>query len=328
MTDQPAEVVQLLGRAQSGDPVAATARSLQAVLARRGRASRLTAVDSSGAPAGVGPHDHEARGPLVLHTVDGGEALAAAAPALLGRRITVVHHGSAPGSDRGTLRALRGATTRAVAADPAAREELRGLGFAAVGVFAPHLADEAMTGLTADEDTTAALDGHPGPRLLCVGPVGPNRGLEVLLDAFARLLTHDHPSAVLSLCGPSPRWYREWLHRRITSRGLVACEVVEPRDDGEVLARLLRADALISLRPAAPDPYLRFAAHHAVPVVAPATTATGWMDPSSLVPTSGSPGAGDLAAVLATALDHPRPGPRGPAEAWDPSAALAQLGLA
>lgn len=328
MTAQPAEAVQLLGRAQSGDPVAATARSLGAVLARHGRASRLAAVDRTGAPADVEAHDVSGRGALVVHTVDGGESLASAAASLVGRRLTLVHHGSAPGSDRGTLRALRGATSCAVAADPAAREELRALGFGAVKVLDPRVADEAMSGLTADDATTTALDRHPGPRLLSVGPIGPGRGLEVLLDAFAGLLTHDHPSAVLSLCGPSTRWYRTQLHRRIVTSGLFACEVVEPGHDGEVLARLLRADAVVSVRPQALDPYLRFAARHGVPVVAPASAATSSLAPSSLVATSGSPSGAELRAALATALDRPRAETTRPPEVWDPGPALADLGLA
>jgi glycosyltransferase involved in cell wall biosynthesis len=304
MTPPAAEVVQVLGRVRAGDPVTATVRAIHERLARLGRPGRVVTADS-----GDRSLPTSLDGALLVHTVDGGETLAPLVPVLAGRPLRLVHHGSAVGSDRSTLRALRGSTCGAVAADPAAREELRGLGYGLVGTLDPTLADGALDGIVPDEATAANLAGHPGPLLLSVGPVAPNRGVEMLIDAFAQLLTHAQPSAVLSLCGPAPQWYRARLHRHVITRGLLACEIVEPSDDGQVLARLERADAVISLRPAGLDPYVRAAARRGLPVVAPLAPATAGLASQGLVAVSPRAGATELAAALATALSRPRRAP-------------------
>lgn len=300
MTPPTAEVVQILGRVRAGDPVTATVRSIERRLVGVGHTGRVVAADAVGSSLATSPGDR-----LLVHTVDGGEALAPLVPVLAGRPLHLVHHGSAVGSDRSTLRALRGSTRSAVAADPAARGELRALGYGSVESLDPAVADRALDGIVTDAATAANLAGHPGPLLLSVGPVAPNRGVEVLLDAFARLLTHTQPSAVLSLCGPAPQWYRARLHRQVITRGLLACEIVEPTDDAEVLARLERADAVISLRPAGLDPYVRAAARHGLPVVAPLSPATAALDRQALVAVSPRAGAAELAAALDRALSLP-----------------------
>lgn len=321
MTAQPAEVVHVLGRAPAGDAVTATARALRTRLARLGRPGRVVSAD----PFDAAPDAH-----LVVHCVDGGEALAPLVGDLVGRAVTLVHHGSVVGSDRATLRALRGSTRCAVAADPAAREALRALGFGTVGILDSSVADDAFADVDADPVTAEGLTRHPGPLLLCVGPVAPNRGLEALISGFADLLTHTKPAAVLSLCGPSSSWYQTRLGRHVTSRGLLACEVVEPAHEGEVRARLDRADVVIALRPTSLDPYLRHATRQGLPIVAPLVEATAHLDPQALVAISTRPSPAELAAALADALERPRRAVTGlaPADRAADSALLRVLGLA
>jgi glycosyltransferase involved in cell wall biosynthesis len=301
MTSQASEVVQLVGCARAGDPVTATAVAWHAERTRQGRPSRVAAVEPGTIPD-MKRFDPASSGELVVHTVDGGEDLSTTVGALGARRLTVVHHGSAVGSDRRSLRALRGCTDRAVAADPAAREELRGLGFRRVDLVDPGSGHDAFADTVPDASTASNLARHPGALLLWVGPVGPNRGVELLLRAFAEVVTHTVPSAVLSLCGPAAPWYRARLHREVTARGLLACEVVVPRDDSEVLARLERADAVVCLRPAALDPYVLAAARRGVPIVAPADARTVWIDRAQLVPLGLHPSSGEVATAITRAL--------------------------
>lgn len=283
-------VVQVVGRLGAADPVAATARSWQDRLVRLGGAGDL--VDPAGLAAGEAT--------VVVHSADGGEALTPLLSRLDGRQVTLVHHGSALGSDRHVLRALRPHTRRALAADGAAREELRGLGYRDVRGFDPALAP--MEPLDPDQAAVDALARHPAPRLLSVGPIAPNLGFEVLLDAFADLVTFAVPGAVLSLCGPSTPWYHRQLHRTITRRGLLACEVVEPAHDAEVVARLDAAACLIALRPASPDPYLRAAAERGLPIVTPRTASTAWLPAALLVAVAPVAARSALAASVAEAL--------------------------
>lgn len=300
MTSQESEV-QVVGCARAGDPVTATAVAWHAAATRQGRSSRVAAADP-GAMRGFERFDPEVTGSVVVHSVDGGEDLAAIVPVLCERRLTLVHHGSAVGSDRRSLRALRDCTDRAMAADPVAREELRGLGFQRVDPVDRHDGQGAFAGTVPDAPTVENLARHPGELLLCVGPVRPNRGVELLLAAFADVVTHTVPSAVLSMCGPAAPWYRDRLHREVTRQGLRACEIVVPNDDAEVLARLERADALISLRPAGLDPYLAAAAGRGVPIVAPADARTAWLDPPQLVPLTLPVTRASLAAAIVDAL--------------------------
>jgi hypothetical protein len=305
MTARSAEVVQVLGRARAGDAVTATARSLQVRLTRLGWTSRTTAADP-GSLSEVQRFSGAEPGHLVVHSVDGGDGLADLVGSLRAHRITLVHHGSAAGSDRGVLRTLRGSTGRALAADPAAREELRALGFADVGVLDPSTADDAFAGVVADEQTVASLAAHPGPLVVGLGALAPGGWTETLLAAFAAVLTHTHPSAVLALCGPSSRWYRAQLHRHVVRRGLVACDLGPPEHDGEVLARLERASAVVSLRPTALDPYGRRAAHLGLPIVAPLVTGAAALA-EVLEPVPVAPDPRTLAEALRRALDRPRP---------------------
>lgn len=258
MTPSATGVVQVVGRPNAGDPVTATARGWRTRLERRGAGGSV--VDPSSAAVSDATR-------LVVHSVDGGADLGPLLTHLSGQRLTVVHHGSAPGSERATLRALRPHTERALAADAAAREELRALGFRWVEALDPSLAEleEAIP----DPATVASLAAHPGPRLLHVGPLRPHAGIEHLLEAFSDLLTHHVPDAVLTLCGPSPHWYRQQLHRTITRCGLLACEVAAPIDDGEVVARLDTASCLLALQPRALDPFVRAAAGRGLPIVGP-----------------------------------------------------------
>jgi hypothetical protein len=118
------------------------------------------------------------------------------------------------------------------------------------------------------------VGGHPGPHLLAVGPLGPGRSQEALVDAFAELLRTSCPSAVLTICGPATaEWYRQRLLSHVVRRGLAACEVIEPRDERTVLHRLQRCDVFVAIRPSGLDPYLCHAAGHAR-VVAPRSAAT------------------------------------------------------
>jgi glycosyltransferase involved in cell wall biosynthesis len=189
-----------------------------------------------------------------------------------------------------------------LAADPDAREELRRLGYRNVTALDPMLSAGPLAA-HADEDTTTELAGHPGPRILCVGPLGPNRGIEVLLAAFADLVTRHQPGAVLTLCGSGPDWYRSRLHRTVVSQGLLACEIVAPADDSQVLARIAHAACMVSLRPAALDPYLHEAAVRGTPIVSPTTAATSALPDGSVVAVQAI-GRPEVTAALVTALDR------------------------
>jgi hypothetical protein len=290
----PQAVVQVAGRLGSADPVAATARSWTTRLTRLGRP--CTTVE----PGGVGGPTEGAA--LVVHSVDGGEDLAPLLDRLGNEeQVTLVHHGSAPGSHRRVLRELRPRARRALAADADAREELRRLGYRNVAALDPALAAGSLA-VDPDEATAVQLGEHPGPRILCVGPLAPGRGIEVLLAAFADIVTHHHPGAVLSLCGEAPDWYHQRLHLAITRQGLLACEVVVPSDDREVMARIVEAACMVSLRPVALDPYLHEAAAHGTPVVAPADTATSALPAGSLVAVPDL-GRAAVTAALVVALD-------------------------
>jgi hypothetical protein len=326
MTGRAGDVVQVIGRAHAGDPVTATAVALHARLTSLGRRGRLTAAEP-GTIGMIERYDRAMDGQLVVHSVDGGGDLDVALGDLADRSLTLVHHGSAIGSDRHALRALRSSTRRAVAADASAREELRGLGFSNVGTLDGDVADDPFVDVVAHQPTVDNLARHPGPLLLCIGPIAPNRGLETLLAAFGEVLTHLQPSAVLSLCGPSAPWYRDRLQRYLTRRGLLACEVIEPADDGGVLARVDRAVTAIFLRPTAFDPYLRATARRGLPVVAPLGAATTGVDPAALVPISSTPTTTELAGALGEALRRPHTSPR-PVRASRDGDVLAALGLA
>lgn len=302
-------LVHVLGRARAGDPTTAAARAVCLRLAAAGRPGRLLAADPG---PDVGAHAAEgsalADGVIVVHTVDGGEDLSGLLPDLVGRRVHVVHHGSSVGSDRSVLRALRGAVAVAVAADAAGREELRGLGYRTVGVLPASAVTGGLDGITAHEATAENLAQHPGPRVVVVGPIVPGRSLELLLDAFADLVTGPRPSATLSLCGPSPAWYGALLRRRILARGLLACELVSPHDEGSVVARLDHADAVVSLHPRPLDPYVEHAAQHGTPVVAPRRAATSHIARDLLVDVGPPVTRAALAAALRIATE-----PRAPA---------------
>ncbi len=96
------------------------------------------------------------------------------------------------------------------------------------------------------------------------------------------------------------------LHQTITRRGLVACELVEPKSDAEVVARLDDARALVAPQPASLDPYMRGAAARGLPVVAPLDATTAWMPEAALVPVPSHAGSADLAAALVAGIRAPR----------------------
>jgi glycosyltransferase involved in cell wall biosynthesis len=312
-------VTHLVGRDRPGDPVAATARALARTLDRSGRPGRLvTAAD-------LAVRSDRADGPLVVHSSDGGEALAPALAELVDRPLTLVHHGSAAGADRGVLRALRTPSTWAVGVDPTAREELRGLGYARVAPLQPLLLDDAFD-VESDAEAASHVRAHPGPSILHVGPLGPNRSVEVLLDAFTELVTRRTFAATLCLCGPSTPWYLGWLRRRIAAHGLQSCELFEPTTEGQVLARLERADVVVALPPAALDPYVVRAARDGTPVVAAPSAALAGLGPEALVEVEPGAGTAALARALEAAIERgSRPAPATPRP--DAGALARRLGL-
>jgi len=324
MTGPRPALLHVVGQVGAGDPVTATARSLQHRLARLGHRGSLHSADALRSVTAS-----DAR--LLLHSADGGGALGAAVDALdgrSGRPVTLVHHGSAPGSDRRVLRRLRRLAGRAVGATPAAREELRGLGYPHVGVLPAAVVDAAFEDVVPDPATAADLPRHPGPRFLAIGPIAPGHGLEGLVTAFAEVVTVAAPSTVLSLCGPADPAYRRRIDRLVAARGLLACEVVEPASEAEVLARLDQASVVISLAPSGLDPYLWRAAARGCPVVAPLDPGTAHLGAALVeVPWHGGRG---LAAALAAAVERAaQPGP--PPDLRRPNAddadLLAALGL-
>lgn len=277
MTSPPTAVLHVLGCAAPGDTTTAAARAIRDGLAAEGRPGQLAAVQVRGTCGDVDRlRTEQLDGALVvLHTVDGGETVAPLLDSLRRSRLHLVHHGSRPGSDRSVLRSLRDVVTVAAGSHPAAREELRGLGFGEPAALPSRL--PAGSALAADVDATD----HPGPYLLAVGPIAEERSIELLVDAFAQLLQSELPSAVLSICGPASPWYRDLLLRRVLRRGLTACEVIEPPDEQAVRTRLARCDVYVALQPTGFEPYLWDAARRAA-VVAPRVAATAAL--------AGSPG--------------------------------------
>lgn len=309
MTAAARRVAHLLADARPGDPVAAAARSIRDHLARAGWPGPVLALRTHPGVRDVEALDTDdlAGRTVVLHTVDGGEALEPIACRLAGTEVHLVHHGSAPGARRGVLRALRGAARVALAASPGGREELRALGFADVRALPVHAARAGLSGIDPDTATAADLRAHPGPRIVAVGPVAPGRSLELLVDAFADLVTAERPSATLSICGPGTRWYEAMLQRRILNRGLRACELIEPADDAATLARLDGAAAVVTLVPAPLDPYAVRAVAGGAALVAPATAATAWARataPARVVGLPAAPGRAQLTDALAAATAH------------------------
>jgi hypothetical protein len=309
MRGTPPGVVQVVGRARPADRVTATARGLRLALAELGHPGRVVAVRREDRSAGIDEIGalaaHER---VVLHTVDGGEDLAPAVRALEDRavRITVVHHGSAPGSDRAVLRALRGRATHATAADPVAREELRSLGYGSVAQLDAAVLDRALDDVEPDPASVDNLAGHAGPLTLSVGPCEPAASLERLLDAFAEMVTTERPSGTLSLCGPPEPWYVARLRRHIVANGLVACELLSPATDAQVMARLDRAAAVVDLHPVGLDPVRQTAARRGIPIVAPLVAATADVPDDQLVAVAPRPSTSELAAALAAATDPAR----------------------
>jgi hypothetical protein len=303
-TPPPGPVVQVVGRARTADRVTATARGLQRSLTLSGRPGRVVASHRDPGCEDIAEVTDLAAGEVVvLHTVDGGEDLGAVLPRLEGRGVTLVHHGSSAGSDRRVLRALRGTPARSLAADPGARDELQSLGFGGVARLDPAVLDGALDDVDADPASLETLARHPGPLVLSVGPCEPNQSLELLLDAFAVLITMHRPSATLALCGPASPWYLATLRRRITTAGLVACELLSPATDAQVVARLRRAAVVVALHPVGLDPFLREAVRIGVPVVAPRVAATSGLPPGQLVPVPARVQAADLAAALSAATE-------------------------
>lgn len=304
MTTPVGEVLHVLGLGAPGDTTTAAARVVRDRLAAEGLPGRLVALQVHGTDDDLevlrpGPLGD---GPVVVHVVDGGEALAPVLGPLRRAGAHLIHHGSAPGSNRTVLRSLRGTLTAVAATDPAAREELRGLGFGEPVALPGHLLCDTA-GPTVD-----ALDPgpHPGPHLLALGPITEGRSLELLVDAFAQLRRSGVPSAILSICGPARPRYVDELLRRVLRRGLVACEVLEPDDEGAVRTRLARCDVFVSLQPAGLDPYLwRAAAHGAV--VAPRVAATAQLTGSAgFVEVAAAPTRDQLVAAMhrAAAVDR------------------------
>ena len=169
---------------------------------------------------------------------------------------------------------LRSSAMAAVAADPAAREELRRLGYGDVSAAPADALDEALDEVAPDPSTSANIERHPGPRIVVAGPVTPSRSLELVIDAFGDLIASDRPSATLSICGPSTPWYMTVLRRRVLTGGLLACELVRPDDDSQLAARLDHATAVVALRPQGLGPYLRRAARAGAAIVAPIDATT------------------------------------------------------
>lgn len=303
------DVVQVLGAARAGDPVTATARGIATRLAHTGRSARVVAgrVDGSAQDLAEAGGTLEAfdtaqlDGTVVVHSVDGGEELERLLPGLSDKPLRLIHHGSAVGSDRHVLRRLRTMTAATAAASPAARDELRALGFDDVAVIPLAELGGALDGVLADQATASNLERHPGPLILCVGPIAPNRSLELLLDAFADLVTGPRPGATLSICGPATPWYATALRRRILSLGLMACELVDPTDDRAVAARVDHAHGLVALRPAALDPYVERAVRAGASIVAPLGPTTAHHLGRGLVPIPSRTSRGELVEALATA---------------------------
>lgn len=301
-------LLHVVGRAAPGDTTTAAARAVRDALAAEGVPGRLAAVEVHGVCGDVEllrPEELEGA-TVVLHTVDGGESLAPVLADLRQARVHLVHHGSRAASDRTVLRTLRDRAEAAAATDAAAREELRCLGFGEPAALPLRL--PAGAGLGARPETDEAE--HPGPLLLAVGAITQGRSLELLVDAFGRLLHAGVPSAVLSICGPADRWYLDALLRRVVRRGLLACEVIEPDDDAAVRSRLDRCDVYVDLHPVGYDPHRWYAAGRAA-VVAPAVAATApLVGAPGFAETGPAPSCDGLVHALRRAVAE-RPGVRG-----------------
>src|SRR5690606_6397019 len=90
--------------------------------------------------------------------------------------------------------------------------------------------------------------------------------------------------------------------RRVTRRGLLACEVLEPDDEDAVRSRLARCDVFVALQPAELDPYLWQAATGSA-VVAPNTAATAVLAASDgFIELAGTPTRDQLTRAMQRAV--------------------------
>lgn len=259
-------LLHVVASAAPGDHLTAAARAICSKLERAGRSGTVAALHAE-----VGSHVEALRAAagadVLVHSVDGGRGLDAVAPLLGERAIRLLHHGSGPYSDRRGLRAVRAMCSTAFGPTAAAREELRRLGFGDVRTVPPDaLAGEADP-RQPDAASVSLLQGHPGPRVVAVCPLAPGQPLDLLLAAFADVVTHSAPSATLSVCGPGGAGEVRTLHRRVVTSGLLACELLVPQSEEQVLARVDHADVYVALEPRPLDAYAARAARRGTPVI-------------------------------------------------------------
>lgn len=87
-----------------------------------------------------------------------------------------------------------------------------------------------------------------GPVLLYIGPIGPSRRIDRLIEAFNILVTHHRPDAqlIVASTGGSASYSRVLL-RQLLELNLSNAWLLEAADDGQVVALLERAVLLVTL---------------------------------------------------------------------------------
>lgn len=188
----------------------------------------------------------EARRADVVHAywLSGPHALAAWVGARLTRRPFVItpffHVGFAPQESRASRALLRRAQ-RVIALTAAEAEALRGRGVHGDRIaVAGHAIETPVIDPEARTRVRQALRVPAEAPLLCyVGRKAPNKGIDVLLAALARL--RHRPAPQLVLAGPDTDWYRA-LRARGPSRGLIDLPFVPEATKMDLLAA---ADVLV-----------------------------------------------------------------------------------
>jgi glycosyltransferase involved in cell wall biosynthesis len=169
---------------------------------------------------------------------------------------------------------------------------------------APLIVSRDYLDTPADPDTLASLAARPGPRLLFVGRMAPNKRQDLLVHAFALLRRGWHPSATLHLVGaPTVPQFVAQIDEAIATTGTTGVERPGPVPLAALLAHYRGADLFVSAseHEGFCAPVLE-AVHFGLPVVArPGGAVAETLGGAGLVVDSGDPAV--LAAAWALVLE-------------------------
>ncbi len=328
-------IVQLLASLNPGDAISDFARDLALAARRLGHGTRIVAARVH--PACVGEATELARlrpeqladsGALLLYHHSIGADLVGWVGAFPGPRV-VVHHSVTPPrcfeawsprlaaaarAGERELRSLVVVASGAVGVSAFDADEARAAGFREVRVW-PLAPSVRRLAAVPRKRELARLSAEPGPRLLTVGRLAPNKRVEVLVAAHF-LVTRALPDARLRVVGGDggTEGYALALRQLVRDVGAPNVRFDGVLDDRDLAARYRSADLflLASEHEGCGLPILE-AMHHRVPVIARASTA--------IPETAGG-------AALLVDGDHPERWAQAIVELWADPPRRAQLAAA